>query len=97
MDAAKRGNVVNVEETREALSYEVDSDNPYYKEIMRLADSYGAARALAAHVDVCERKTGERRDTDSTIHTNRALLCCGEDGWYCPKVKAIKELGKEPA
>ncbi len=50
---------MTVEEARAALSFEVDSDNPPYKEIMRLADAYGDARAQEAVEALIEKFQAE--------------------------------------
>ena len=82
---------MSTEEAREALA-KAERGLCYRASpgVMELADAYGAARELKGHGAECRRKTGERSDTDSTIHTNRALLYCG-DGWYCKRALTIKE------
>ncbi len=82
---------MTLQEAREALSFEVDSDNPPYTEIMRLADAYAAARALAAHVDACIWHMTPK--DDHNINMEYVVTRCG-DGWYCEKAKAIQELGR---
>ena len=98
---------MTIEETREALSCEVDSDNPPYKEIMRLADAYGAARELRGHVDAC----GKSHDACHVCCAYDAPCPCDEggqcahpegkadivfpqdcgDGWLCETAEPIKK------
>ena len=49
--------------------------------------AYGAARALAAHVEACG--DAHHHDVDKP-----PVAACGEGSWYCPKAKAIQGLGK---
>ena len=83
---------MSIQEARQALEETIEQEQgsretlgQYVNRVLEAADAYAQARALAAHVDACEKYGGGA--------FGKSAVDCG-DGWYCEVAKEIEQLGR---